>query len=195
MAATRTQGITIDTDGNFTINKEYRGIRLFFRLGKLSQDQAEQRLHTEIDRVDCELERKAYARPRFAHCAARYLDESRDKRSFDVIALHVRLLISHLGGLEVKQIHDATLKPFVADRLAAGVSPTTIIGRSVLVRQVVPDRCHDISLRARPRADERSPGPWRSERARWTRAALHAAQDRYPEAPGSPESHCFRKDP
>jgi hypothetical protein len=24
MAATRTQGITIDTDGNFTINKEYR---------------------------------------------------------------------------------------------------------------------------------------------------------------------------
>ena len=96
MAATRTQGITVDTDGNFTINKEYRGVRLFFRLGKLSQDQAEQRLHTEIDRVDCELERKAHARPRFAHCAARYLDESRDKRSFDVIALHVRLLISHL---------------------------------------------------------------------------------------------------
>ena len=71
MAATRTQGITIDTDGNFTINKEYRGIRLFFRLGKLGQDQAEQRLQTEIDRVDCELERKAHARPRFAHCAAR----------------------------------------------------------------------------------------------------------------------------
>ena len=86
MAATRTQGITIDTDGNFTINKEYRGIRLFFRLGKLGQDQAEQRLHTEIGRVDCELERKAHARPWFAHCAARYLDESRDKRSFDVIA-------------------------------------------------------------------------------------------------------------
>jgi hypothetical protein len=108
MAATRTQGIPIDTDGNFTINKEYRGIRLFSRLGKLGQDQAEQRLQTEIDRVDGELERKAHARPRFAHCAARYLDESRDKRSFAVIALHVRLLISHLGGLEVKQIHDAT---------------------------------------------------------------------------------------
>jgi len=30
MAATRTQGITVDTDGNFTINKEYRGVRLFF---------------------------------------------------------------------------------------------------------------------------------------------------------------------
>jgi hypothetical protein len=28
MAATRTQGITVDTDANFTINKEYRGIRL-----------------------------------------------------------------------------------------------------------------------------------------------------------------------
>ena len=137
MASTRTQGVTVDTDSNLTINKEYRGVRLFFRLGKLSQDQAEQRLHTEIDRVDCELERKAHARPRFAHCAARYLDESRDKRSFDVIALHVRLLISHLGGLEVKQIHDATLKPFVADRLAAGVSATTINRSLEVVRTIL----------------------------------------------------------
>ena len=137
MASTRTQGITVDTDSNFTINKEYRGVRLFFRLGKLSQDQAEQRLHTEIDRVDCELERKAHARPRFAHCAARYLDESRDKRSFDVIALHVRLLISHLGGLEVKQIHDATPKPFVANRLAASVSATTINRSLEVVRTIL----------------------------------------------------------
>jgi hypothetical protein len=29
MAATRTQGITVDTDANFTTNKEYRGTRLF----------------------------------------------------------------------------------------------------------------------------------------------------------------------
>jgi integrase len=137
MASTRTQGITVDTDSNFTINKEYRGVRLFFRLGKLSQDQAEQRLHTEIDRVDCELERKAHARPRFAHCAARYLDESRDKRSFDVIALHVRLLISHLGSLEAKQIHDATLKPFIADRLTAGVSATTINRSLEVVRTIL----------------------------------------------------------
>jgi hypothetical protein len=50
MAATRTQGITVDTDANFTINKEYRGTRLFFRLGKLSQDQAEQRLHGDRPR-------------------------------------------------------------------------------------------------------------------------------------------------
>jgi hypothetical protein len=28
-----------------------------------------------------------------------------------------------------------------------------------------------------------------------TQAPLHAAQDRYPEIPGSLESHCFRKDP
>src|ERR1700681_1365967 len=85
----------------------------------------------------CELERKAHARPRFAHCAARYLDESRDERSFDVIALHVRLLISHLAGLEVKQIHDATLKPFIADRLAAGVSATTINRSLEVVRTIL----------------------------------------------------------
>jgi hypothetical protein len=135
MAATRTQGITIDTDGNFTINKEYRGIRLFFRLGKLGQDQAEQRLQTEIDCVDCELERKAHARPPFAPCAARYLDESRDKRSFDVIALHVRLLISHLGGLEVKRV-SAPPRLTVASKSSArssiarrGRTVTTMAGR------------------------------------------------------------------
>src|SRR5713101_5655261 len=100
MAATRTQGITIDTDGNYTINKEYRGTRLFLRLGQLGQALAEQRLRLEIARVECDLERKAHARPRFAHCAARYLDESREKRSFDVISFHVRLLIAHLGVLE-----------------------------------------------------------------------------------------------
>ena len=44
MAATRTQGITVDTNGNFTIDKEHRGMRIFLRLGPLSQEDAEHRL-------------------------------------------------------------------------------------------------------------------------------------------------------
>ena len=51
-----------------------------------------------------------------------------NQATFEIIALHVRLLTSYLGTLEAKEVHDGTLEPFVADRLAAGVSPTTISG-------------------------------------------------------------------
>jgi hypothetical protein len=34
MAATRRQGITVDTNGNFTIDKEHRGVRICLRLGR-----------------------------------------------------------------------------------------------------------------------------------------------------------------
>ena len=59
MAATRTQGITVDTNGNFTIDKEHRGVRICLRLGPLGQRDAEQRLDAEIARVESELEHKA----------------------------------------------------------------------------------------------------------------------------------------
>jgi len=63
---------------------------------------------------------------RFANAAARYLRESTNNRSVDVTAWHVRLLVRHIGTLELSQVHDATLQPFIADRRASGVSATTI---------------------------------------------------------------------
>jgi hypothetical protein len=50
------------------------------RLGRASQEWAEQRLADEIAKVDADLERDANPRPRFADCAARYLAQSKDKR-------------------------------------------------------------------------------------------------------------------
>jgi len=44
MATTRTAGITIDGIGRRTINKEYRGVRVFLRLGAVCQEDAERRL-------------------------------------------------------------------------------------------------------------------------------------------------------
>ena len=99
MTITRSPGITIGLDGKRIINKEYRGARLFIRLGNINQDHAEKRLRTEIERINDELERKAHARPLFQECAARYLGESRSKRSLDTITWHVRMLITHIGRL------------------------------------------------------------------------------------------------
>lgn len=137
MTITRSPGITVGFDGKRIINKEYRGVRLFLRLGNLSQDDAEQRLRNEIERIDAELERKAHARPLFQQCAARYLDESRHKRSLETITWHVRMLITHIGQLETHKIHDGTLAPFVTARLAASAGATTINRSLEIVRTIL----------------------------------------------------------
>jgi hypothetical protein len=126
MARTRTPGITVDLNGNLAINKEVRGKRLFVRVGRVSQDEAEARLQKELERLDVEWERSRHARPLFRDHAARYLAESRNKRSGATITWHVPLLISYFGSVEPHKIRDATLVPFVSDRLAKGASATTI---------------------------------------------------------------------
>jgi hypothetical protein len=113
MATTRTPGITVLSDGRRFIDKRYLGVRIGLRVGAITQEQAEERLDIEIARVRCDLARKAHARPTFTDCAARYVAQSRSKRSIDVIKWHVTLLQSYIGDLEPQQIHDQTLEPFV----------------------------------------------------------------------------------
>src|SRR6266567_2247295 len=126
MATTRTPRITVLADGRRFIDKRYLGVRIGLRAGAVTQEQAEERLQIEIARVQCDLARKAHARPTFTECAARYVAQSRGKRSIDVIKWHVTLLQSYIGDLEPQQIHDQTLEPFVEARLAGGASATTI---------------------------------------------------------------------
>ena len=139
MARTRTPGIRIDRNGRRIIDKEHHGVEIYVRLGPIRQEHAEQRLANEIARVDLDLKHKANQRPRFADCAARYLAESRNKRSVDVAAWHVRLLTSYVGTVEIHRIHDGTLERFVADRLASGVTATTI-NRSLEVTRTILNR-------------------------------------------------------
>lgn len=139
MAATRTPGITLGRDGRFFIDTRHRGIRLGMRVGPVTQEQAEQRLKREMQQVDLELARRASRRPTFADCAQRYLTQSRDMRSLQAIHIHVRLLVKHIGHLEPHQVHDATLAPLISERIAAGVSATTInrtleVARTILHR-------------------------------------------------------------
>ena len=70
MARTRTPGIRLDHSGGLIIDKEHRGIPIYFRLGRASQEEAEQRLTAEVHGVDVLLQGKANRRPTFADCAA-----------------------------------------------------------------------------------------------------------------------------
>jgi hypothetical protein len=137
MATTRTPGITVLSDGRRFIDKGYLGVRIELRVGAITQEQAENRLDIEIARVQCDLARKAHAGPTFTDCAARYVAQSRGKRSIDVIKWHVTLLQSYIGDLEPQQIHDQTLEPFVKGRLVGGASATTINRSLEVVRTIL----------------------------------------------------------
>ena len=139
MATTRTPGITVDPEGFRTINKEHRGERIFARLGEVCQEHAERRLAQELERLDWELERRAHARPLFSDCAKRFLLESKYKRSRVDIAWHLGMLSRYVGDLEIRKVHDETLRPLIEARLADGVSATTInrtleVARTILHR-------------------------------------------------------------
>jgi hypothetical protein len=126
MTITRTAGILQCADGKRMIGKEYRGARLFRRLGHVTQEQAEQFLEREIERLTLESERKAHARPLFRHCAARYLGECKHKRSIESIAWHMRLLLRHFADVAPERIHDMTLGPFIDERLREGAGATAV---------------------------------------------------------------------
>jgi hypothetical protein len=125
------------TNGRRIINKEHRGVAIYLRLGPISQEDAEQQLRSEVDRIDAELRYNANHRHRFVDCAERYLAESKHRRSVDVAAWHIRLLTPYIGMLEIHQIHDATLKSFVSDRLASGVKPSTVNRSLEVVRTIL----------------------------------------------------------
>ena len=137
MTATRIPGITVLADGRRFIDKRHLGVRIGLRIGAVTQEQAEERLRTEMARVESDLARRAHARPTFADCAGRYIEQSRAKRSIDVIRWHVALLQQHIGHLEPQQVHDQTLEAFINARLGAGTSPTTINRSLEVVRTIL----------------------------------------------------------
>lgn len=137
MAKTRTPGITVLADGRLFIDKRHLGVRIGLRVGAITQEQAEERLRVEMGRIEYEQERKAHARPTFSDCAARYVAQSRSKRSIELIRWHVQLLARYIGNLEPRQVHDATLEPFIQDRLIQGASATTINRTLEVVRTIL----------------------------------------------------------
>lgn len=137
MPLTQTPGITINAAGHLVIDKEYRGIRIFQRLGAVSEREARESLRRQIDRIDSEIVETANRRPRFKDCAARYLANCRRDITASNSGLHIRLVLPYIGELEAKQVHDGTLRAFVEDRLAAGASPTTVNRSLEVVRTIL----------------------------------------------------------
>ena len=70
-----------------------------------------------------------------------------DRHRLATMQIHVRLLLPHIGDLEPHQVHDATLTPFAASRVAVGVSATTINRSLEVVRAILNrPRAHTATL-------------------------------------------------
>ena len=135
---TRTKGIQVAGDGGKLINKQYKGRRIFTRLGAVSQDAAERWLRAEQDRIDAELARGAAHH--FYDAAEKYLKECayRQVRTLDTIGYHVTLVLPYIGMNSLESVHGDTLQPFIAKRLEEdGASPTTVNRTLEVVRTIL----------------------------------------------------------
>jgi integrase len=121
---TRTKGIQLDKDGGRIVNKEHKGVRIFQRLGKVSQEDAESWLRDQQARIDAQridAARKGADRL-WASAAEKYLDECEQKkvRTLDMIARHVEDLLPYIGTAPLRELCNDSVAQFKADRLAKG---------------------------------------------------------------------------
>lgn len=140
MAKTRTSGITVDVDGNRIANKQVLGSTIFTRLGKVSQEEAEQWLADAVQRARLERARGSRPRVTFREGALRYLSDNKHLDTADLIAYHIELLDRWIGALALEEVCDETLEPFKQYRLHEAektVSLTTVNRSLEVARSIV----------------------------------------------------------
>ena len=138
---TRTPGILCDRSGERTVNKQYKGERVFARLGKVSQDCAEVWLRARQAEVDArrEHELREGAEQLFAAAAQKYLIECKQRgvRTLDVISYHVTILLPYIGSLPLRDVCNDALEGFKDERAAEGAKNATINRSLEVVRTVL----------------------------------------------------------
>jgi len=120
---TRTKGIQLTDDGERIVDKLYRGQRLFERLGRVSQDEAEAWVRKQQAIIDTQRQQGLQQGDDqlFRVAAGKYLlelQQATDVRTLDTISGHVALLNGWVGHLPLRQVCNDSFAKFRADRLA-----------------------------------------------------------------------------
>lgn len=138
---TRTKGIQLASDGSRSIDKQYRGERIFERLGQISQEDAEAWLRNRQVELDAQRENELRGGDEqlFAAAAAKYLMEcqQRGARSLETISYHVSILLPYIGTLALIDVCNEALESFKDDRLEDGVKASTVNRSLEVVRTVM----------------------------------------------------------
>lgn len=135
---TRTKGIQQAGDGSRTVNKEYRGKRIYARLGQVSQEVAERWLRQR--QADIDVERAKGKARYFCDAAAAYLTdcERRGVVTVDLIAYHISLVLPYIGAKPIEAVHGGSLEDFADTRLVEDkVKPVTVNRTLEVVRSIL----------------------------------------------------------
>lgn len=137
---TRTKGIQLE-GAERIIDKQYRGERIFQRLGAVSQDTAETWLREKQAQLDKQREEqfRAGADRLWADGAAKYLMECKQRqvRTLDLIGYHVRILLPYIGSMAMRDVCNDTMESFKEERIEDGVKNATINRSLEVVRTVM----------------------------------------------------------
>lgn len=138
---TRTSGILCSPSGERTVNKQHKGERIFARLGRVSQDEAEQWLEARKAEVRTRTDHQLRKGSRhvFREGAEKYLMECKERgvASIDAISYHVLILLPHIGEMQLEDVCNDTLAPFKRQRQAEGATNATINRSLEVVRTVL----------------------------------------------------------
>ena len=141
---TRTKGIQLASDGSRSVDKQYKGSRIFERLGKVSQDEAESWLRQRQAELDAERENQLRSGDQqlFAAAAQKYLIESERKklRSLETVAYHVALLLPYIGSMALVDICNDSLQPFIDERLDEDEVKPSTVNRTLEVARTIMNR-------------------------------------------------------
>jgi integrase len=132
---TRTKGIQLLEDGERSVDKQYHGQRIYERLGKVSQEDAEAWLRQREAQIDASRTDKLREGDEqlFAAAAAKYLTEcqQRQVRSLQTISYHVQIL---------RDVCNDSLEAFKDDRVADDKVKNVTVNRSLEVVRTVLNR-------------------------------------------------------
>lgn len=131
--AKKTPGIIQTKDGRWRVDKTYQGTRLQGRFE--TYQAAEEWLLREIEQVRL----AQYQRPqyKFEPIAAKYLLESEGKLSISTEATLLEAIMPYVGHLNLEQIHDETLQPFIKARKQQGRKNKTVNASLAVVRHIL----------------------------------------------------------
>lgn len=108
------------------IEKQVLGVKIHESTGTACIEQAQRILAKRMDEVR-QAKQLGVIPPRpFSEAATRYLHESQHLASLSDIRIHLRQLAPYIGHLPLTAVHAETLKPFISDRLAAGIKHKSI---------------------------------------------------------------------
>jgi len=105
--------------------------------GQTSRIEAEQYLIRRLVGIENQVERKHEEIYLFEEGAMRYLEDIAEKPSVDAIAYHIDQLLPFVGYLNLEQIHDGTLKPFIDHERGRGLAPKSINNGLVIASTIL----------------------------------------------------------